>query len=81
MASRQSAIAATKATALVSKTKVATTAILAAAFQTIAGGLQNVAALGTGARDAAAVLRAFVLALDTAEVEVANLNSVAHAAT
>lgn len=75
-------VAAAEAAAFVSKTDVAAAAALATAFQAIADGLQHVAALGiaTAAGDGAAVLRALAFAFTAAEVEVANLNAIAHTA-
>lgn len=70
------------AAAGVAERNVAAAAALAAGFEAIAAGLQHIAALGVaaGARDAAAVLRVFNLAMAAAQVEIANLDAVPRAA-
>ena len=74
-------VATTKAAALIAEANVAAALALAAAFQAITARLKQLAVLGVGAgaRDAAAVTR--VLALTSAaQIELANLIAVAHAA-
>jgi hypothetical protein len=78
---RELVVATTEATALIAKGDVAA-AVLAAALQAIANGFQHVAALGISARagDRTTAINALTLALAAGQFEIANLNSVAHAA-
>jgi len=66
------------AAARVAEADIAAAAALAARFQAVTAGLQHFAALAVaaGARDAAAILRVFTLAVAAAEVEVAHLDAV-----